>query len=161
LSCVFTRCDVVGTWSREYQLSSYSNYFLILSFNCFYYCTIATTFWQFFENLFIFFWLFLTIFWQLFVNFWQLFDNFLTTFYNFWHLFDIYLKTFWHFFDIFLTKNVAFFILMVLASCSNKYYCVLEERVNHGIALSSGKRRGWPEEEARSWHHPFPVPMNL
>jgi hypothetical protein len=32
---------------------------------------------------------------------------------------------------------------------------VLEERVNHDIALSSGKSRGWPEEEARSWYHHF------
>jgi hypothetical protein len=28
---------------------------------------------------------------------------------------------------------------------------VLEERVNHGIALSSEKSLGWPEEEVRSW----------
>jgi hypothetical protein len=30
-------------------------------------------------------------------------------------------------------------------------HVVLEERVDHDIALSSGKSRGWPEEEARSW----------
>jgi hypothetical protein len=52
----FTRCNVVGTWSREYQLSFSSPYSY-------------STFWQLFD-----------IFWQLFDNFlttfWQLFDFF-------------------------------------------------------------------------------------
>jgi hypothetical protein len=55
-------------------------------------------------------------FWQLFDNFlttfWQLVDNFLTTFWPFWQLFE----RFWQFFDNF------FCILMVVASCRNKYY---------------------------------------
>jgi hypothetical protein len=64
---VFTRCDVVGTWSREYQLSSSSSsstqiqFFTILPSHFFYYCTI------------VFIWVF-------FSRCDDIFDNFLTTF---------------------------------------------------------------------------------
>jgi hypothetical protein len=87
-----------------------------------------TTFWQLFDN-------FLTTFWTIF---WQLFVNFLTTFWQlFWQLFDSLLTTFWQLCNNFLTTFLTiflktflttfanffnFFILMVVASCCNKYY---------------------------------------
>jgi hypothetical protein len=106
--------------------------------------TFLSIFWQIltiFDN-------FLTFFWQIFdkflttflTNFWQIFDNFLKTFWQlFWHLFDKFgnfLTTFWHLIDIFwqlldnflktfwqlLTIFWLFFILIVLASCGNKYF---------------------------------------
>jgi hypothetical protein len=38
---------------------------------------------------------------------------------------------------------------------------VLEERVDHDIALSSAKRRGWPEEAERSWYYHFRFHVSL
>jgi hypothetical protein len=126
---IFTRCDVVGTWYREHQLSSFSSYSHSYSYSpdnslFFFYQTrwnfkqlffyifdnFLTTFWQFFDN-------FLTSFWQLFDKFWQvffstfsqLFDNFLTTFWkNFDNVFD-------NFFDNFCQLFLIFLILMVVA----------------------------------------------
>jgi hypothetical protein len=124
---IFTRCDVVGTWSREYQLSSSSHSHsysyspddsLFLAFTrwdkiC---NNFLITFWQLFDN-------FLTTFWQLFDNF---FDNFLTVFDNFLTIFWPTFNNFWQLFDNFLTTFAnfcwLFFILMVVASCLNKYY---------------------------------------
>jgi hypothetical protein len=122
----FTRCDIVGTWSREYQLSSSSHsnsnsysyspedsLFLVFNkwdkiFNNF-----LTAFWQLFEN-------FLTTFLTNFLtNFCQFFENFLTTFLTtFWQLFEI----FWQLVNNFLTTFWLFFILIVLPSYGNKYF---------------------------------------
>jgi hypothetical protein len=131
---VFTRCDVVGTWSREYQLSSssHSHSYSYSPDNSLFF-----GFYQVRQNLKQLFDNFLTTFWQLFdiffdnflTTFWQLFDNILTTC---WQLFDNYLTTFWQFFVQFLTIFDNFFdnfwqlfwlfFLMVVASCRNKYY---------------------------------------
>jgi hypothetical protein len=71
-----------------------------------------TTFWQLFDN-------FLTTFWHFLTTFWQLFDNFLTTF---WQLFDNFFDNFFDiFFDNFCQHFWLFFIVMVVASCRNRY----------------------------------------
>jgi hypothetical protein len=83
-----------------------------------------TTFWQLFDN---FFDNFLTTFWQLFdyflTAFWQFFDNFATTFWQLFHNFwTTFLTTFVTTFVTSFAKFLIFFILMVVASCRNKYY---------------------------------------
>jgi hypothetical protein len=110
---IFTRCDKVGTWSREYQLSSssyshshsysysYSNsyspddslFFGFLTSETKILTTFLTTFWQLFWQLFD---QFLTTFWQLFDIFFTFFDNFLTTLWPLLTSFDNFL-TFFHF----------------------------------------------------------------
>jgi hypothetical protein len=84
---------------------------------------LLTTFWQLFDNFFTFFWHFFDNVLTTFANFlptigqlfWQ-FLHFLTAFWDF-------LRTCWQFFVNFLTVFWQFFlILMVLASCGNKYY---------------------------------------
>jgi hypothetical protein len=82
-----------------------------------------STFCQLFYNfLYNFLTICLATFWQLF---WQLFQNFLATFLT---IFDNFLTIFWqpYFLENFFTTTQQlfwpFFILMVLASCGDKYY---------------------------------------
>jgi hypothetical protein len=88
---VFTRCDVVGTWSREYQLSSSYYYYSHSHSHSHSYSPDDSLFFGFFSR-----WdkicnNFLITFWQFFDQFLTIFDNFLTTF----------LTTFANFFNFF------------------------------------------------------------
>jgi hypothetical protein len=113
---LFTRCDVVGTWSSTYHLSSSSSsysptrfifYFKIYNFCIFQrtFDNLSTTFWHFFDNFLKSFWQLLTTFWHFFWQFWQFFDIFLTTLTTFWKffltIFDNFLTIFWPFWQLF------------------------------------------------------------
>jgi hypothetical protein len=102
-SFVITRCDVVGTWSREYQYSSSSS-------------SSSSNSSSFYSSLFL-------VFTRCNKKF-RVFDFFLTTFWQiFYKLFDNCLSTLCQLFVNFLTILTTFFFFCVAVACwAYKYY---------------------------------------